>query len=210
MRRSLKEFLGNDLKFPHGIRGRVNDFLIEEEGLEIKCLKADLESCFNGKEIVLPKSKWTNPSWTKPEFEACVSKDEIKENLLTKTSSQTIHSYPNNRNSNNKIVTNIHNRQKVERKMYLESENSLLKDFSNLKSYNDLGGFSIKTKDGFCGKLYDLIVDDTTWRVNFIIIRHSSKKYFNRNVLINVNWISNIFFDRKYIEFDLSSDDLIA
>ena len=77
----------------------------------------------------------------------------------------------------------------------------------HLRSSNDVTGHNIQAKDGEIGHLEDLIIDDETWAIRYLII--DTKNWWpGKKVLVSPLWIDNVSWEEKKVFVALSQDSI--
>lgn len=73
-----------------------------------------------------------------------------------------------------------------------EMRQDLVSDGPNLHSSNDVMGYQISTNNGQLGQIVDMIIDDETWAIQYLVVG-SKKELDNKRILIapeHIDWIS--------------------
>ena len=73
-----------------------------------------------------------------------------------------------------------------------EMRQHLVSDGPNLHSSNDVMGYQISTNNGQLGHIVDMIIDDETWAIQYLVVG-SKKELDNKRILIapeHIDWIS--------------------
>lgn len=219
MRRSLKELLGYSIKATDGHHGDINDFLFDGNNWIINYIHADLGTIFKDKKVIIPRMFWKNPSWINQNFEVSLSIKDIENGPLIDEYLPVSKQYEKELLKHFDLQSHIMRFQsqsvlQTAGNIHLENAftKSVSEDYENkgsLRSFREVCNYSIRTKDGFKGKLNDLIIDDSNWEVKYIIIDLNGSIPWSRKVLINVNWIERISYPKKSIKINLNSDSLL-
>jgi hypothetical protein len=70
-------------------------------------------------------------------------------------------------------------------------------DGSHLQSLREVTGYHVRAVDGEAGKLEDMIVDDRSWQLRFLVV-DTSWLPFSKKVLIPLEWVEDIsWVDRR-------------
>jgi sporulation protein YlmC with PRC-barrel domain len=78
---------------------------------------------------------------------------------------------------------------------------------NNLRSANEVIGYSVEAQDGGAGKVQDLLVDDRSWKVMHFVI-DTRTWWPGGEVLIPADQAAAIDWPRKQITFDLTREDI--
>jgi len=77
----------------------------------------------------------------------------------------------------------------------------------HLRSTNAISGYHIETRDGELGHLRDLIIDDETWHIEYLVIEMHSW-LTGKQVVIARKDIKEIQWDTSKVQVDVTSDVL--
>jgi hypothetical protein len=76
---------------------------------------------------------------------------------------------------------------------------------AQLRSAKDLAGYGIAALDGDIGHLEDLIAEDKTWAVRYLVV--GTRNWLpGRKVLISPEWVSEISWAEQRVHVDLSRE----
>jgi hypothetical protein len=73
---------------------------------------------------------------------------------------------------------------------------------TNLRSLNEVVGYSIHATDGEVGTLSDLIVAGASWRVRYVVA-DVHKLTESKRVLLSAGWVSSVTWRDSRIDFDI-------
>lgn len=76
-----------------------------------------------------------------------------------------------------------------------------------LRSTLEMLGYRVEARDGTVGRLSDLVVDDETWSVRYLIV-HTRAWLQGRHVLVMPDWIHAIHPEETEVVTDHSGDDV--
>ncbi len=65
---------------------------------------------------------------------------------------------------------------------------------SDLRSASDISGYAVRATDGDLGHLDDLLFDDLSWSVRYLVV-DTSNWWFGKHVLVAPRWIRQIDWD---------------
>lgn len=80
-------------------------------------------------------------------------------------------------------------------------------DDPHLRSANEVCGYTLDTTDGSMGSVQDLVLDRKTWSIRYIEV-DTVKWWPSKKVLLSVDWISEIDWNKKVIKIDLKKDQI--
>lgn len=78
---------------------------------------------------------------------------------------------------------------------------------SHLRSMHEVRGYEIAARDGSIGEVEDFLVDDTDWRIRFLVV--DTRKWLpGRKVVVAPQWIKSVRWEHRDVTVDLSRDDI--
>lgn len=86
-------------------------------------------------------------------------------------------------------------------------EETLLERAEDLRSFNEVTGYHIAAEDGDVGRVDDLLIDDETWNVRFLIVR-TGTWFSNKHALISPEWVESIRWSERAVHVDLSRETI--
>ncbi len=75
----------------------------------------------------------------------------------------------------------------------------------HLRSAKEVVGYDIQGSDGAIGSIVDFLVDDETWRIQYMVL-DTNRWWFGKKVLIAPEWASRISWEERKIHVDLSRE----
>ena len=76
---------------------------------------------------------------------------------------------------------------------------------AHLRSAKEVVGYDIQGGDGPIGSVVDFVVDDETWRIQYLVI-DTSHWLFGKKVLVAPEWASRISWEERKVYMDLSRE----
>jgi sporulation protein YlmC with PRC-barrel domain len=73
----------------------------------------------------------------------------------------------------------------------------------HLRSAQEVFGYAIRATDGDLGHVDDLLIEDVSWAVRYLVV-DTSNWWFGRHVLIAPEWIADINWPRRHVAVDLT------
>lgn len=75
----------------------------------------------------------------------------------------------------------------------------------HLRSVNEVAGYGIEATDGMIGHVEDFLVDDTAWRIRYLVI--DTRNWLpGRKVLVSPEWIRRVSWTEHRVHVDLSRE----
>ena len=81
------------------------------------------------------------------------------------------------------------------------------KQQSNLRSAAEVLGYQIDASDGEIGGVSDLIIDDESWVIRYVVV-DTGNWLPGRKVLFSVNWSEDISWTKQQMRVDLTLEDI--
>jgi sporulation protein YlmC with PRC-barrel domain len=77
----------------------------------------------------------------------------------------------------------------------------------HLRDFREVAGYHIKARDGEIGHVEDMAFDDEDWALRYIII--DTKNWWpGKKVVLSVDWITEISFERSEVSVDVDRDKI--
>jgi sporulation protein YlmC with PRC-barrel domain len=80
-------------------------------------------------------------------------------------------------------------------------------DDVHLRSAAELHGYHIQGSDGAIGHVEDLVLDDETWAVRYLVI-DTSNWWFGKKVLVSPLWAEKISWAERNVYMDMSRQSI--
>jgi hypothetical protein len=77
----------------------------------------------------------------------------------------------------------------------------------HLRSAKEIRGYHIQGSDEAIGHLDDLIVDDETWEVRYLVV-DTSNWWFGKKVLVAPHWASGVSWEERKVFMDLRREEI--
>lgn len=72
----------------------------------------------------------------------------------------------------------------------------------HLRSCQSIIGYHIQASDGDIGHLQEMLVDEKTWSIRYMVV-NTSNYWVGREVLISPDWVKRIVWDESKLTLDL-------
>lgn len=196
MNRSLTDLSNFEIVTAGGIKAKIKDFLFDENSWTIRHIEVDFGNIFTGKRVLVPNALFKTSQLVDKEFYLNISNNEL-ENCP-------------------KPEDNLPISQKYEEELFKYYQLDYYWTFSGaiprnvpepeidehslgttLRSFKEVKGYAIHTLDGNFGKLNDLIADDNSWEINYVIIDTSKWFPLSKKVALDIMNIQNISYKNK-------------
>jgi sporulation protein YlmC with PRC-barrel domain len=79
----------------------------------------------------------------------------------------------------------------------------------HLRSFNEVQGYSVNANDGKVGTINDLLVDDASGRVMYMVV-DTGNLFSGRKVLLSPSWVQQISWMDEEVDVDLKTETIKA
>jgi len=218
MKRSIKDLKDYTLNAKDGTEGKVKDFLFDEEAWIIRYLHGDFGSWLKSKKILIPRVFLGEPEWQEENFPVEITRDMIEKGpdidehmpvsreyeaeLMKYYNLDPYWPYTYSAPAGGGLFFPPRPLT-VPPKSVDEDE---LK--SNLRSYKEVKGYHIRTKEEKLGHVDDLIIDDEDWQIVYMVVEFTSWLPMSKKVLISIEWLEEISYVDNEIKISMTPEKL--
>lgn len=195
MKRGIKSLIGFTLGSNDGEIGKVKEFYFDDETWTIRYLLVDTGTWLSGRVVLISPEALLAPDWENRTFPVNLTKDELRNSPDINTDE------PVSRQEENKLRTYYPWMVYWEQGYYgmgptTGLEQDALKTDGNedkhLRSTNAITGYSImSTEDGEIGKVEDYLVDEDSWKIDFLLV-NTGHWFLEKKVLLSADLIKEI------------------
>lgn len=219
MLRNLKALRGYAIRATDGVIGEVDDFYFDDEDWGIRYLVVDTGTWLSGRKVLISPIALGSPDWMIQELPVSLTKRQVEHSPDIDTKKPVsrqqeaqyfgyygypyywggaglwgMGAYPGSLTAEGRIEEDL--------KIH-GSGASPLRDDCHLRSGNSVLGHHIEATDGDIGHLEDLIVDDYTWAIRYLVV-DTSNWWGGHHVLVAPQWIENVSWIDAKVAVDLS------
>ncbi|MFO7756115.1 MAG: PRC-barrel domain-containing protein [Bacteroidales bacterium] len=218
MKRSLKNLTDYTVQSNDGMKGKVKDFLFDEESWIIRYLEADFGSHIKDKRVLIPAVFLNEPDWDNKEFpvnlkkeniEACPAPDEVAP--ISREYEKQIASFYEIEYYWPTLYTSPAGTGVYYPPRPIETPNKIVNEDeldTNLRSFKEVKGYFIHATDGRIGHINDIIIDDEDWQLVYIIIDTKNWVPWSREVILSVDILDEINYVRSEVSVPLTKDNI--
>lgn len=220
MQRSIKSLAGYGLKETNGEIGKVDEFYFDDQSWTIRYLIVKTGSWLTEKKVLISPSALLQPDWENEEFPVNLTKDQIKnspdidtDKPVYRQQEEELHTYyswpgywgvePFEHGAGlfGAMPGDLYASEIVETDNPVDdSQNDL-----HLRSTKQVTGYGIHAIDGEIGSVVDYIIDDTTWKIKFLVVKTGSW-LDSRKVLLATQWIKEVNWDNSVVIVDTTTE----
>jgi hypothetical protein len=219
MLRNVKDLRGYALRATDGVIGRVDDFYFDDEGWAIRYLVVDTGSWLSGRKVLISPIAIGPPDWTTHELPVSLTKAQVEHSpdIDTRRPVSRQHeaeyfgyygypyywggaglwgmsAYPGSLTTEGRIEEEL----KAHRTRAARTP-----DDCHLRSCKAVIGHHIEASDGEIGHVQDLLVDDRTWAIRYLIV-DTSNWWGGQHVLVAPQWIEDVGWSEAKVTVDLT------
>lgn len=218
MLRNVSEITGYTLLADDGEIGRCKDFLVEDEMWTIRYMVADTGKWLPGRKVLISPISLDVPIWKTKQFRVNLTKNKIENAPMLDEDSPVSRQYEQE----------VHNHYRYppywigpslwghyphpsqlrtvdpELARDWEKRDIIDSEAPNLRSINELTGYSLEAVDGPAGRIHDFIINDETWTIYYLVIDTGSLLLPGMKFLVAPGWIERIRWAEKTMRIDLS------
>lgn len=219
MKHSLKKLKKFSLQATDGEKGKVKNFLFDDETWVIRYLEADLGNFFNEKRVLIPREHLGVPIWNEKHFPVKLTVQQIENSpgldfelpVSRQYETQLLEHYqlqpywPEAIAGYTGRESLLGNGYPFSVPRYPEVEDP---QGTHLRSFNEITGYYIKAADDQFGHIEDLIIDDTTWQILFAIIDTKNLSPWSKEVILPIELLEEISFLNKEVTISMRKEDI--
>ncbi len=215
MKRSLEKLLGFTLETKDDTKGKVRDFLFDEERWIIRYLESDQGKIIMNKKILIPRLLLDEPEWEKEQFKVHLTKEELKKCPSTKENEPVSRKYEEELGKHLQLSNYWAVAPPITataayppRPILVPDEQVKEEDINtSLRSFDEIKGYKVHASDGHYGEVTDIIIDDEDWQIIYFIIepKDDDKK---RKIMLPIANIKKISYTDQEITANLNSTGL--
>ncbi|MEO9004819.1 MAG: PRC-barrel domain-containing protein [Ginsengibacter sp.] len=222
MKRSIKSLVGYNLRETNGEIGKVDEFYFDDQSWTIRYLVVKTGSWLTEKKVLISPSALLMPDWQNKEFPVKLTKDQIEnspdidtDQPVSRQQEQGLFSYygwdgywgtesgAHGAGIFGAMPSDLYNNEVEDNKVSEQPVNS--HNDLHLRSTKNVSGYGIHATDGEIGKVVDYIVDDTTWKIKFLVVETGSW-LDSRKVLLSTQWIKEVNWDNSVVIVDITTE----
>jgi sporulation protein YlmC with PRC-barrel domain len=217
MKYSLKNLIGYSIDTSDGMKGKIKDFLFDEDNWAVRFIDIDFGSFFKDKRVLLPIDVINNLPWNDT-IQLNISKAKI-ENSPAPEDIPTIsreyekklieyYGYPVYWTTGN-IPPSDAGSYFPARPLSVPKTNLSEKDVnSNLRSFIAVEGYNIRAIDDTFGHVEDIIIDDADWQLVYLIVDTSNWLPWSKKVMLAINWLDEISYVDREVKINLNTETI--
>ena len=217
MLRSARDILGYSLKALDGEIGKSKDFLFDDQYWTVRYLVADTGQWLTGKRVLISPIAIEQPDQETHLFPVNLVKQQI-EDAPSESEDMPVsrqfeveffkyHQWPFYWSGGYPLGT-----LSTPEGIYVKEQDGVdpldgIEGDSHLRSLKEVKGYYIKATDGDIGHVEDLIVDDETWAIRYLVV--DTRNWLpGKKVLLSPAWSKKIDWAKSSVEIEVSKDKI--
>jgi uncharacterized protein YrrD len=203
MKRNVKSLIGYTMGATDGEIGKINELYFDDETWTIRYLIVETGNWLFGRKVLISPQALLTPNWKKEIFPVNLTKEQIKNSPDIDTEKPVSRQQEIELNKhypwNSYWAGGFYGGMIIPISPELQKDTDTMAgkksdDNPDLRSTAKVTGYKIKALDGEIGDVEDFIFDDSTWKVEFIVV-DTGKWLPGKKVLISPKWITEIFWE---------------
>jgi sporulation protein YlmC with PRC-barrel domain len=198
MLRNVKDLRGYAIRATDGVIGKVDDLYFDDEDWAIRYLVVDTGGWLAGRKVLISPLAIGQPDWLERVLPVSLTRAKVEHAPDIDTT---------------KPVSRQHETTYFGYYGYPlywlggvgpgPTPTEQAPDDCHLRSCHTVTGYHVHAKDGDIGHVADLLVDDQTWAIRYLII-DTSNWWIGHKVLVGPQWIDNVSFPDAKVSVDLT------
>lgn len=222
MKRSINSLTGYNLRETNGEIGKVDEFYFDDQSWTIRYLIVKTGSWLTEKKVLISPSALLKPDWQNEEFPVNLTKDQIENSPDIDTDKPVSRQQEQDLSAHygwagywgaepfthgaglfGAMPSDLYNSE-VEG---AEASGKVSNAYSDLhlRSTKNVSGYTIHATDGEIGKVIDYIIDDTNWKIQYMVVETGSW-LDSRKVLLSTQWIKEVNWDNTVVIVDITTE----
>lgn len=219
MKRSMNEIIGHSIITRDGTKGKIKDFLFDRDSWQVRYIEADFGTLFSSDRILIPRTMLADSHISDEDLHLNVTTSLIKlgpkpeENLpVSRQYEEKINQYYNQEFYWTGPGYGVAGEPETmagpgyPRRIPSYSMDEDMEPGSNLHSFKEVKGYNIHATDDTLGGVDDLIFDDDSWQIWYMVVDTNSWLPWSKKVLIDISFIENINYEDREAEINLHTD----
>ena len=218
MMRNVNDLRGYAIRATDGVIGTVDDFYFDDQDWGVRYLVVDTGNWLSGRKVLISPLALGLPDWMIRELPVSLTKSQVKRSpdIDTKKPVSRQHeaeyaryygyphywggaglwgmgAYPGSLTAQDTINEELKPARRPARST----------GDCHLRSTNAVIGYHVRATDGDIGHVHDLLVDDQTWAIGYLIV-DTDRWWRDRRVLVAPRWIGDVSWFLARVSVDLT------
>jgi uncharacterized protein YrrD len=221
MLRNVKDLQGYAIRATDGLIGKVDDFYFDDEAWTVRYLVVDTGDWLSGRKVLISPIAFGHTDWLARTFSVSLTQEQVRNSpdIDTRKPVSRQHeanyleyygypdywsgaglwgmgSYPGSLTAQDRIEAELkaHGTRATQPP-----------DDCHLRSSRAITGYHIHASDGDIGHVTDLLVDDHSWAIRYLIA-NTSNWWGGHHVLIAPAWIAGVSWAAAHVSVGVSRE----
>ncbi len=223
MLRTTKAVMGYTIRATDKDLGSVKDFYFDDHAWIIRYLIADTGNWLPGRQVLIGTEALGQPDWAEEVFPVRLTAEQIEESPdiaddspVSLQQEEKLRAYFSWQEywgdkpfiqpaagATFGLVGVTHAPEAVP--VDVEATLHVPSGDPHLRSINEVCGYSIEVLDGNIGQVEDFVIDDTNWKLHYIIV-DTGNWLPGKKVLISPEWIKQVSWADRTVALDLTQE----
>jgi hypothetical protein len=204
MLRSVGELVGYKAQATDGDAGAVVDLLFDDREWTVRYVVVDTEGESGSRRVLISTAAVSQPVWATHLFPLLLTQEQVadgpafdSQQPISRQMEQEMATRfgwpPYWQEIRESAAVNV-----IERKIAQDAVSELA-----IRSIKEVRGYDIQATDGPIGRLDDIIADDQTWRIRYLVV-HTGAWLRGRRVLVAPTWVDMVAWPERNISVGLT------
>jgi len=220
MKRSIKSLVGYTMGATDGEIGKVKEFYFDDQSWTIRYLIVETGNWLNGRKVLISPQALLTPDWNNEVFPINLTKEKIKNSPFIDTEKPVSRQheiemydyYPwtgywGGGMGISGVMTQGHEPIVEAARRENSTDTKDADGDPHLRSTHKVTGYRIHSVDGKIGDVEDFIMDDTSWKVAYLVV-DTGYWFPGKKVIISSKLIKNIEWDTSEIMVHVTEEDI--
>lgn len=214
MLRSLKDLEQYTLYATDGEIGTVVNFLLDDESWTVRYLVAEANVTSGGRDVLITPIAFREVEWETRCFRLALTRDMVRNSPGIDTNQPVSRQheldyyryfgYPHYWGGSGIWGSGTYPALLAAgRWAEMEAAPADRPADRHLRSVSEIRGYHVQGSDESIGHIEDVIVDDETWEVRYLVV-DTSNLWFGRKVLVEPRWARRVSWEEGKVYFDLT------
>lgn len=224
MKQSIKSLLGYTIKGADGEIGKVADFYFDDRTSTVRYMVVKTGGWFFEKKVLISSEAFEKSESESKTFSVNLTQEKIKNSPNIDTDKpvsrqqeglmREYYSWPGYYGNGIQGYPGFGiwgylaaEENSVEKEIRQTKATPHENDNPHLRSTQEVTGYNIHATDGDMGDVEDFIVEDTTWKIDALVVE-TADWFLGKRVLISPQWIKNVKWQEQKVTLNHSKDEV--
>lgn len=224
MKRSINSLVGYSIKETDGEIGKIDEFYFDDQSWTIRYLIVKTGNWLSNRKVLISPKAVQQPDWANEEFPVNLTKAQIEKSPDIDTNKPVSRQqeeqlsvyypwgsywgsepYEHGAGIFGVMPGELYESGNIQPQNV--SSNNSENNNQHLRSTKEVTGYNIHATDGEIGKVVDYIVDDTSWKIKFLVVETGSW-LDSRKILLSTQWIKEVNWDNSVVVVNIKTSEV--